>query len=147
MEESAAPGVPVPAVDIGAGLAPDDEPWMTPRGALNALLVLMFVSALVDAASGMRERGAPLFWTLLSGFLSSFLSFYWYRLDRELRAWPRSRWLSIAIVTLTPLAVPYYIARSRPKGHKLRGVARFVGFVFLMLLASMAGAVLALLLD
>jgi len=125
----------------------DYDPIMTPRGALMALLVLMFVSTLVDVGAGLDRRGEPVLWSLLTGLLSSFLSFYWFRVDRELRGWPRSRWLSTAIVTLTPLAVPYYLARSRPKGRKLRGVARFVGYVLLMVVASMAGAMLAMLLS
>jgi len=122
------------------------DPVMTPRGALAALLVLMFVAALVEAGAGLRQRGEPVLWSLATGFLSSFLSFYWFRVDRELRGWPRSRWLSTAIVTLTPLAVPYYLARSRPKGRKLRGVGGFVGYVFLMLVASILGAMLGFLL-
>lgn len=122
------------------------DPLLTPRGALVALLVLMFVAALVEAGAGLRERGEPALWSLATGFLSSFLSFYWFRVDRELRGWPRSRWLSTAMVALTPMAVPYYLARSRPKGRKLRGVGRFLGYVFLMLLASILGALLALLL-
>ncbi|WP_305821485.1 hypothetical protein [Massilia brevitalea] len=129
---------------------PDDygyDPVMTPRGALVALLVLMFVSTLVEVGAGLNRRGEPVLWSLLTGLLSSFLGFYWFRLDRELRGWPRSRWLGVAIVTITPLAVPYYLARSRPKGRKLRGLAGFVGYVFLMLVASMAGAILAQLMS
>jgi len=129
---------------------PDDDgydPVMTPRGALVALLVLMFVSTLVEVGAGLSRRGEPVLWSLLTGLLSSFLGFYWFRLDRELRGWPRSRWLSVAIVTITPLAVPYYLVRSRPKGRKLRGLAGFAGYVFLMLVASMAGAILAQLMS
>jgi len=134
-------------VDEGALGAAGYDPVMTPRGALVALLVVMFVTTLVDMGAGLNTRGEPVLWSLLTGLLSSFLGFYWFRLDRELRGWPRSRWLSTAIVTVTPLAVPYYLARSRPKGKKLRGVAGFFGFVCLMLLASMAGAILAMLLS
>ncbi len=135
------------AADAVAAFDSDYDPIMTPCGALMALLVLMFVSTLVDVGAGLDRRGEPVLWSLLTGLLSSFLSFYWFRVDRELRGWPRSRWLSTAIVTLTPLAVPYYLARSRPKGRKLRGVARFVGYVLLMVVASMAGAMLAMLLS
>lgn len=149
MEEGAgAPGSPDDSTpDALAGLHPAYAPVMSPRGAAMALLALMFVSALVDAATGAREREEPLLWTFVSGLLSSFLSFYWFRLDREQRGWPRSRWLSTAIVFLTPLAIPWYIARSRPQGRKLRGVLRFVGYVLLMLVVSMAGGMLALLLS
>lgn len=148
MEEGAGSAVPPEApadADAVAAFLPAYAPVMHPRGAAIALLALMFVSALVEAASGMREREEPLLWTFVSGILSSFLSFYWYRLDREARGWPRSAWLSTAVVFLTPLAIPYYIARTRPQGHKLRGVLRFVGYVLLMLAASVAGGMLALL--
>ncbi len=133
--------------DAVMAFVPAYAPVLTPRGAALALLALMFVSALVEAAAGAREREEPLWWTFVSGLLSSFLCFYWFRLDREQRGWPRSRWLSTAIVFLTPLAIPWYIARSRPQGRKLRGVLRFFGYVLLMLVVSMAGGMLALLLS
>ena len=72
---------------------PDDDydPVMTPRGALVALLVLMFVSTLVDVGAGLSRRGEPVLWSLLTGLLSSFLGFYWFRLDRELPTEPRQQ--------------------------------------------------------
>lgn len=153
MEEGAA--VPEPASASAADAGPDGlaaflpayAPVLGPRGAAIALLALMFLSALVEAATGMREREAPALWTFVSGLASSFLSFYWFRLDREQRGWPRSRWLSMAIVFLTPVAIPWYIAHTRPRGRKLRGVLRFAGYVLLMLVASVAGGMLALLLS
>ena len=145
MEEGASPHDTGP--EAVAAFLPAYAPLLSPRGAAIALLALMFLSALVGAAADVREREEPLVWTFVSGILSSFLSFYWFRLDRELRGWPRSRWLSTAIVFLTPLAIPWYIARSRPRGRKLRGVLRFFGYVLLMLLVSMAGGLLALLVS
>lgn len=135
------------AVDEVTVLDSDYDPVMTPRGVLNALLVVMFVTTLVDMGAGLSARGEPVLWSLLTGLLSNFLTFYWFRVDRELRAWPRSRWLSTAMVTITPLAVPYYLARSRPRGKKLRGVAWGFGYLLLMLLASLAGAILGMLLS
>ena len=128
-----------------AAFVPAYAPVLSPRGAALALLALMFVSTLVDASSGAQEHAALLLWTFVSGLSSSFLSFYWFRLDREQRGWPRSRWLSTAVVFLTPFAIPWYIARSRPRGRKLRGVLRFFGYVLLMLLVSALGGMLALL--
>ena len=143
--EAAEPG-DVHADGLAAYL-PAYAPVLTPRGAALALLALMFLSTLVDAAGGEREGAALLVWTFVSGLSSSFLSFYWFRLDREQRGWPRSRWLSTAVIFLTPLAIPWYIARSRPPGRKLRGVLRFFGYVLLMLLVSAAGGMLALVLS
>ena len=145
MEAGASPDDTGP--EVAAAFLPAYAPLLSPRGAAIALLALMFLSALVGSAADAREREEPLVWTFVSGFLSSFLSFYWFRLDRELRGWPRSRWLSTAIVFLTPLAIPWYIARSRPRGRKLRGVLRFFGYVLLMLVVSMAGGLLALLVS
>ena len=130
-----------------AAFAPAYAPVLRPRGAALALLALRFLSTLVDAATEGQDNAALLLWTFVSGFSSSFLSFYWFRLDREQRGWPRSRWLSIAVIFLTPLAIPWYIARSRPRGRKLRGVLRFFGYVLLVLLASAAGGMLALVLS
>lgn len=135
------------AVDEVTVLDSDYDPVMTPRGVLVALLVVMFVTTLVDMGAGLSARGEPVLWSLLTGLLSNFLTFYWFRVDRELRAWPQSRWLSTAMVTITPLAVPYYLARSRPRGKKLRGVARGFGYLVLMLLASLAGAILGMVLS
>jgi hypothetical protein len=153
MEEGEGSGMPargaaVPGDAAADGLAafvPAYAPVLSPRGAARALLALMFVSTMVDAASEAHESAALLVWTFVSGLSSSFLSFYWFRLDREQRGWPRSRWLSTAVVFLTPLAIPWYIAHSRPPGRKLHGVLCFFGYVLLMLLMSAAGGMVALL--
>ena len=147
MDEGAGAAIPDDAgADAVMACVPAYAPLLSPRGAATALLALMFLSTLIEASAGARENDALVLWTFVSGLASSFLSFYWFRLDRELRGWPRSRWMSTAIVFLTPIAVPWYIARTRPRGRKLRGVLRFFGYVLLMLAASVAGGMLALLL-
>jgi hypothetical protein len=78
---------------------------MRAKHVLIALLALMLVSGLVEPV----EPAAPLppgWWILLSGFLSSFLPFYWYRLDSEARRFLPSRWMSTGVVTLPPVALP-----------------------------------------
>jgi hypothetical protein len=45
--------------------------------------------------------------TLLISIGSSFYPFLWYCRDRDARGYPRSRWLNIAMVALTIVALPY----------------------------------------
>lgn len=116
---------------------------MHTRHVLIALLALMLVSGLVkplEPASAMP----PVWWVLLSTFLSSFLPFYWYRLDSEARMFLPSRWMSTGVVTLTPVVLPIYLLRTRPRGQRARALLRYAGFFLLMLAATMAGTALRL---
>ncbi|MFC5478837.1 hypothetical protein [Massilia suwonensis] len=114
---------------------------MRPKTVLIALLALMLVTGLVEPVEPAAAV-SPLWWILLSGFLSSFLPFYWYRLDSEARLFLPSRWMSTGVVTLTPFVLPIYLLRTRPRGQRARALLRYAGFFVLMLLATMAGAVL-----
>jgi hypothetical protein len=78
-------------------------------------------------------------WTILSAFLSSFLTFCWFRLDRDARGVRRSVWANIAILLLEPVAIVVYVLVSRPRGQKLRSLGRLAGFFVLMLVATMLG--------
>jgi hypothetical protein len=112
---------------------------MRTKHVLIALLALMLVSGLVEPAEPTAAT-PPVWWLLLSGFLSSFLPFYWYRLDSEARRFHRSRWMSTGIVALTPIVVPIYLLRSRPRGKRLGALLRCLGFGVLMIAAVMLGA-------
>ena len=112
---------------------------MTPKNTLWALLALMFACGLSEALYGAAHMRMPIWWALLTGLLSNFLPFYWYRLDSEARLFRRSRWMSSAVVALSPLAIPFYLLRSRPRGAWLGSIARMSGFLLLMVLASAVG--------
>jgi hypothetical protein len=112
---------------------------MTPKNTLWALLALMFASGLADALYGASHVHMPVWWMFLSAFLMNFLPYYWYRLDSEARLFPRSRWMSSAVVGISPLGIPLYLLRSRPQGSRLASLARMSGFLLLMLGASTAG--------
>lgn len=112
---------------------------MTPKNILLALLALMFASGMADTLYAATHLSMPAWWMLLSAFLTSFLPYYWYRLDSEARLFHRSRWLSSAVVALAPLGIPLYLLRSRPRGSRLASLARMSGFLLLMMGAGMAG--------
>jgi hypothetical protein len=69
----------------------------------------------------------------------SVLVYLWYYFDATERRFTRSATLGGAVVLFTFLAVPYYLARSRPQGQRLRAVLKFaaaVVFSFVVLLLS-----------
>jgi hypothetical protein len=110
---------------------------MRTKHVLIALLALMLVSGLLEPVESAATP--PVWWLLLSGFLSSFLPFYWYRLDSEARLFLPSRWMSTGLVALAPVALPIYLLRSRPRGQRAGALLRCFGFFVLMMLASVLG--------
>lgn len=119
---------------------------MRAKHVLIAMLALMLVSGMVEPVDPAAPL-PPLWWILLSGFLSSFLPFYWYRLDSVARTYLPSRWMSTGVVALTPIVLPIYLLRTRPRGKRGRALLSYFGFFFLMLLATMLGALLRMLLG
>jgi hypothetical protein len=108
---------------------------------LGCLLALTLAISVVDAreiATGIRSPG----WSIVETLVFSFLCFFWYRLDSDARLYRRTALLNIAVVMMAPLALPYYLLRSRPAGARGRALLRFAGFVLLLVAASAAGAVL-----
>lgn len=115
---------------------------MTRKQVCIALLLVVALDGVVSGGGGAPSAG----WMLATSLATSLLCFTWYRHDRDERAYARSRWLNVGVIALTPLAIPWYLLRSRAKGERLRAILRLLGFVLLMLLSSAAGQVLNLLL-
>jgi hypothetical protein len=97
---------------------------------------LGFATSFLDAR-GVRE---PQVMQLGSVFVFSALTFAWFWVDSEARSYKRSPFLSVAIVALGALAVPYYLLRSRPRGQRLKAIGAFVGFILLLLAALVLGS-------
>lgn len=117
------------------------------RRILGGILLTMFVSGLVSAVAEARQVEEPMWWTLVSALLTNFLTFCWFRLDRDARGVGRSVWANIAILLLEPVAILVYVLVSRPRGEKLRGFLRLAGFFLLMMAATILGMIAALGLD
>jgi hypothetical protein len=115
---------------------------MTQKRILFVMLLLMVLDGFVDATYSANGRTQPLAWCIPLTLCFSFLTFVWYRRDSDEHAYRRSRWLNIGIILLTPLTVPYYLLRSRPRGQKLRALLKCAGFAVLVVLAAAAGMVL-----
>ena len=111
---------------------------MKPRHVLILLVAFTLVAGLVDARQELGHAEAPA-WSLVSTLVFSFLCFYWYRLDSVARGYRPSAWLNVGIVMLAIVAVPYYLARSRPAGARARALLRFGGFALLLAGVAMLG--------
>lgn len=112
---------------------------MRARHVLYALLAVMLVSGVIEPVESSAPQ-SPVWWTVLSAFLMSFLPYYWYRLDSEERRFHRSRWMSTGVVAMNFIGMPVYLVRSRPRGQRARAVLRCLGFMVLMGLAMALGA-------
>lgn len=111
---------------------------MRARHVLYAMLAVMLVSGVIEPVAS--NTPPPVWWTLLSAFLMSFLPYYWYRLDSEGRRFHRSRWMSTGVVAMTIIGMPIYLLRSRPRGQRARALLRCAGFMALLVLAMALGA-------
>jgi uncharacterized membrane protein YoaK (UPF0700 family) len=114
---------------------------MQPKHVLGALLALALVSGMVDASEavhGVRTSG----WDVASAVLFSFLNFWWYRLDSDVRLYRRSSMLNVGIIAFGIVAIPYYLARSRPAGQKARALLRLAGFGLLLIAGAVIGALI-----
>lgn len=113
---------------------------MKPKHVLTILVGAALLQGLFDARDMALHAQAPVL-PLLSMLVFSFLGFYWYRLDSIERGYRRSRWLNAGVVALTMVAIPYYLARSRPRGQKGRALLRLTGFALLQFAAAFVGAI------
>jgi ribose/xylose/arabinose/galactoside ABC-type transport system permease subunit len=115
-----------------------------------ALFALLFIAVMAGAMNGFaatRHAAQPLLWTHALDLTFSFLCFVWYCRDGDARSYIRSRWLNVAMITVTMFTVPYYLWRSRPQGQRLRAIMRYAGFGVLLGGVAALGFVLGVLLG
>lgn len=108
------------------------------RRSLFALLLITVVGGMLAVQVGAGQATAVLS-NLVLEILFSFVSFVWYCRDSDARGYVRSRWLSIAMVSVALFAIPYYLWRSRPAGKRGRAILRFCGFLLLLLAVAAGG--------
>jgi hypothetical protein len=99
------------------------------------LLALALASFLNGAALEyfryVRSHFSPIeIWLLVGIFV--FLVFLWYRLDTDQRAYRRTLFLSVGVIFLSVIALPYYFFRSRG----IKGGFIYCGFFVLAMLCS-----------
>lgn len=111
------------------------------------ILLLTYAAVLSGALTWMDDRGIrePQWMSVTTSIVFSLLCFWWYWLDAGVRRYRRTPLLNVAVIGIAVIAIPWYVIRSRPRGEKLRALGRLVGYVGLVIAASVVGAVPAML--
>lgn len=118
-----------------------------PRQALFALLFIALLGGAMNGFASSRHAAQPLVWTHAIDLASSFVCFVWYCRDGDARSFIRSRWLSVAMVSVTVITIPHYLWRSRPRGKRFRAIVRYIGFAALLGIVTAVGFVLGVVLP
>lgn len=104
---------------------------MKTRYALLALLIGILLTGGVDAYFELGSVPEPAWWTVSSTIALSATVFAWYYLDSDARSYPRSKWLNVAVVGFSLVAIPYYIFRSTEKERRPKAFLKLAAFVVL----------------
>lgn len=115
-------------------------PPVSAKQARYAVLGVFFCGALIELVS-------PLGGLLALNLLSSFFIFLWYCRDRDAAGRRRSLLRNLGVILLPFIAIPWYLMRHQPMRGKVRALLRFLGFIGLMLLAGLAGALVTALIS
>ena len=114
------------------------------KRALYVLLLITAVESFIVTATHDRPHAGVM---ALLALLSNFFAFLWYCRNSDALGYRRTLLLNIFVILLGPLTIVYYLVRSRPKGRRLRAVLRLLGFICLLIgasvLGTLAGAVAA----
>jgi hypothetical protein len=113
---------------------------MKPKQILVLLLLYTAALSVMVSYLDMRHIAEPQWSVVVTTIAGSLLVYWWYWADSTSRSYRRSQALNVAIIAVGILAVPYYLLRSREKGQRLVAVARLFGFVVLMAVAMIVGA-------
>lgn len=109
--------------------------------------LLMFLPVpfvVLGMGSGMfisRDISEPIWWTLSTNILLSAAIFYCYRQDSNRRSYKRSALLNVGVVALAPLAIPYYVVRSRPRGVKAKAFGMLVACSLMLVVMAIVGGI------
>jgi peptidoglycan/LPS O-acetylase OafA/YrhL len=109
---------------------------------LLALLLAITAVSTVDSYLHAHQIREPGWWHLSATLALSLLIFGWYYFDSESRSYPRSTLLNIAVLGVAIVAIPYYLARSREKGKRLKAIIGLLGFCVLSIVFAALGQVL-----
>jgi hypothetical protein len=106
---------------------------LRPRLVLVLLFIGVAVSGAFDGYHLARNEATPAPLNLALTFMLGAISFAWYYFDAAQIPYRRPKLLDVAVIFLAPIAVPFYLIRSRPSGSRLKAVGLFLG-VFVLLI-------------
>jgi hypothetical protein len=106
--------------------------------------VLMWVVVLV-ACGGWLARDVGIAGARpVLGLTAGYLCFLWYVADSDERGFRRPRWLGAAMILLTPIAVPWYLVRTRAGSARAQALLGYAGCVGLCALSAWGAMLLRL---
>ena len=111
--------------------------------AKSARLSLLGIAAAYGAASGFfaaNDQNVPRVVEFIVTLLLMGVTYGWYYLDAAEKNYHRTTPLGGAIIFIPMFAIPYYLARSRARGQKIKSVLWFVAFCVLCLMAMLIAA-------
>jgi hypothetical protein len=106
---------------------------------LAVFVVAAAAFAFIHGVHIARGLPQPSHLQVVSSLVFGTLTFLWFWIDSELRSFKRSPLLSVAIVALAVIAVPYYLMRSRVEGERLLAFVKLIFFVVTLYIAIMMG--------
>ena len=108
----------------------------SPRFFLYLLLALAALHGAGTEFYMARNLQPPQAFGLLFTFAFVGLCYSWYRTDSRLRSFPRTTLQGSMVVVFPPLAVPFYLFKSRPKNSRLRSILKAGAFIVFFLVVS-----------
>lgn len=107
--------------------------------AFSICLLVAAASGFADAYFDARARSTPAIVDVISNLTLMMTGYLWFRHDCGEHRYRRGVLLGGAIILFAPLAIPYYLFRSRPAGARVRPLLRFLGLVAGVIAFSVIG--------
>ena len=105
---------------------------------LAILLALSFVGGIARQHLAPGMESAPT--DIVFAIFSIFIVYWWYREDATRRGFNRSSLLSLAVALAAPIAIPYYLFRSRGARYGAVATVAFIAILVATLVMDYAGA-------
>jgi hypothetical protein len=101
------------------------------------LLAAAVPFGIIDGLTGLPET-EPRLLTLAEGNVINFILFYWFLVDAQIRDYKASGLLKVMVVCLAPIALCWYLLRTREALECIR----YVGYAVGLLIVSGAASVI-----
>ncbi len=123
-------------------------PFMTPQRVL--VMLFAYTTGLSFAMTYLTSQGmtqSPPALSLGSSLIFSLLVFMWYWVDSQARGFRRQPLLSVAVVAVAFLAIPYYLFRSRAAGQRAKAFGNLCVVIGLLIASMIVGGLAAAFLN
>lgn len=130
--------------------SPVDSKYRQPkRNAIIAMIGASLALGIADASFGPGNpyEGVRLGFTLLGNVILLVIGFRWLALDALELDIRRPTWLSVGIILVALVFVPYYLFKTRPQNRRMPAIFGFIGLIVGCALGSALGAALLLILN